>query len=71
MAGNLSYWLITRAIGLLAAPSETTMGSLTAGRLADFVVPDRDIMVVPEAEILRATVPGTYIGGRAVYERSR
>jgi predicted amidohydrolase YtcJ len=47
------------------------MGSLTPGKLADFVVLDRDIMVVPESEILGATVLATYIGGRAVYERSR
>jgi predicted amidohydrolase YtcJ len=54
-----------------AAFQEQTMGSLTPGKLADFVVLDRDIMVVPESEILGATVLATYIGGRAVYERSR
>jgi len=50
---------------------EQTMGSLTPGKLADFVVLDRDIMVVPESQILGTTVLATYIGGRAVYERSR
>jgi len=54
-----------------AAFQEQTMGSLTAGKLADFVILDRDIMVVPESQILGATVVATYIGGRAVYERSR
>ena len=32
-----------------AAFQEQTMGSLTPGKLADFVVLDRDIMVVPES----------------------
>jgi predicted amidohydrolase YtcJ len=47
------------------------MGSLTPGKLADFVVLDRDIMVVPDAQILGTAVLATYIGGRAVYERNR
>ena len=54
-----------------AAFQEQTMGSLTPGKLADFVILDRDILVVPESQILGTTVVATYIGGRAVYERSR
>jgi hypothetical protein len=54
-----------------AAFQEQTMGSLAAGKLADFVILDRDIMTVPEADILGTAVVATYIGGRAVYERSR
>ena len=54
-----------------AAVQEQTMGSLTPGKRADFVVLDRDIMIVPESQILGATVLATYIGGRAVYERGR
>jgi len=54
-----------------AAFQEQMMGSLTPGKLADFVILDRDIMVVPESQILGTTVVATYIGGRAVYERSR
>ena len=50
---------------------ERIMGSLTPGKLADFDVLDRDIMVVPASEILGAQVLATYIGGRAVYERGR
>jgi hypothetical protein len=48
---------------------EAIMGSLSPGKLADFVVLDRDIMTVPESDILGTTVMATYIGGRAVYER--
>jgi predicted amidohydrolase YtcJ len=47
------------------------MGSLSPGKLADFDVLDRDIMVVPASEILGTQVLATYIGGRAVYERGR
>ncbi len=36
---------------------------------ADFVVLDRDIMTVPDREILGTAVVATYIGGRAVYEK--
>jgi predicted amidohydrolase YtcJ len=46
------------------------MGSLTPGKLADFVVLDRDIMSVPERDILGTSVLATYIGGKTVYERA-
>jgi predicted amidohydrolase YtcJ len=52
-----------------AAFQEPIMGSLTAGKLADFVVLDRDIMTVADQDILGTAVLATYIGGRAVYER--
>jgi predicted amidohydrolase YtcJ len=48
---------------------EATMGSLSPGKLADFVVLDRDIMTVPERDILGTAVIATYIGGKAVYEK--
>jgi hypothetical protein len=54
-----------------AAFQEQLMGSLTPGKLADFDVLDRDIMVVPASEILGTQVLATYIGGRVVYERGR
>ncbi len=52
-----------------AAFQEDIMGSLTPGKYADFVVLDRDIMTVPEGDILGTRVLATYIGGKAVYER--
>jgi predicted amidohydrolase YtcJ len=52
-----------------AAFQETVMGSLTPGKLADFVVLDRDIMTVAERDILGTRVLATYIGGSAVYQR--
>jgi predicted amidohydrolase YtcJ len=50
---------------------EMMMGSLTPGKLADFVVLDRDIMTIPERDILGTSVVATYIGGKPVYERAR
>jgi hypothetical protein len=50
-----------------AAFQEAALGSLTPGKLADFVVLSRDIMQVPDAEILEAEVVATYVGGEAVY----
>lgn len=50
---------------------EKDLGSLTPGKLADFVILDRDIMTAPESDILGTSVLATYIGGRAVFERNR
>lgn len=47
---------------------ESMLGSLTPGKYADFVVLDRDIMRVPDTEILRARVLSTWIGGEPVYQ---
>ncbi|HJQ11545.1 MAG TPA: amidohydrolase [Gemmatimonadaceae bacterium] len=47
---------------------ERILGSLTPGKYADFVVLDRDIMRVPDTEILGARVISTWIGGKAVYQ---
>ncbi len=52
-----------------AAFQEQTMGSLTPGKYADFVILDQDIMRVPESLILGTGVVATYIGGKAVYQR--
>jgi len=46
---------------------ESILGSLTPGKYADFVVLDRDIMQVPDTEILGTRVISTWIGGRRVY----
>ena len=52
-----------------AAFQEQVAGSLVPGKYADFVILDRDIMTVPDQEILGAQVLATYIGGKAVYTR--
>lgn len=52
-----------------AAFQEHSMGSLTPGKYADFVILDQDIMLIPETLILKTNVVATYIGGKAVFER--
>ena len=51
-----------------AAFQESMLGSLTPGKYADFVVLDRDIMRMPDTEILGTRVLSTWIGGKRVYE---
>jgi predicted amidohydrolase YtcJ len=52
-----------------AAFEEDFKGSLTPGKYADVVVLSRNIMTVPEDEILAAHVDYTILGGKVVYER--
>ncbi|HMI44876.1 MAG TPA: amidohydrolase family protein [Gemmatimonadaceae bacterium] len=47
---------------------ESMLGSLTPGKYADFVVLDRDIMLIPDTEILATRVVSTWIGGKRVHE---
>ena len=47
---------------------ESMLGSLTPGKYADFVVLDRDIMRIPDTEIIATRVVSTWIGGKRVYE---
>jgi predicted amidohydrolase YtcJ len=55
-----------------AAFEERILGSLTPGKYADFVVLDRDIMRIPETEIMKTTVLYTFVGGTPVYaDKSR
>lgn len=46
---------------------EKERGSLEKGKLADFVVLDRDILTCPVDEIPQITVKSTWLGGRQVY----
>jgi predicted amidohydrolase YtcJ len=50
-----------------AAFEENEKGSIEAGKFADFVMMDRDIMNVPVEEILNAKVLETYVGGEKVF----
>jgi hypothetical protein len=53
----------------VAAFQEQTMGSITPGKYADFVILDQDIMRIPEDQILRTNVLATFLGGKVVYQR--
>ena len=46
---------------------EKEVGSLEAGKYADFVVLDQDIMRVPPELVLRTQVISTWLGGVRVY----
>ncbi|WP_300597759.1 amidohydrolase [Niabella sp.] len=52
-----------------AAFEEQEKGSLEPGKLADFVVLDRDLMQTPEAELLKIMVLKTCSGGEMVFEK--
>jgi predicted amidohydrolase YtcJ len=54
-----------------AAFEEELKGSLTAGKLADIVVLDRDIMTVPDEDLAGTQVDLTVLGGQVRYERVR
>ncbi len=48
---------------------EDEKGSIEPGKLADFVVLDRDIMTIDPSEVIEAKVVMTIVGGEVVYER--
>ncbi|KAF9562894.1 hypothetical protein CPC08DRAFT_706411 [Agrocybe pediades] len=50
-----------------ASFAEDTLGSLTPGKKADFVILDKNIMTVPVDEILSAKVKATVVDGEVVY----
>lgn len=52
-----------------AAFEEELKGTLTPGKLADFVVLSKDILTCPEDEIPQAEVLMTYVGGKRRYAR--
>jgi predicted amidohydrolase YtcJ len=43
---------------------ESEVGSLEPGKKADFIILDKDLMKVPETDILNVKVTGTYVGGK-------
>ena len=48
---------------------EKSLGSIEVGKLADFTVFSKDLMSVPEAEILTSEVAMTIVGGKVVYKK--
>ena len=54
------------ANGAYASFDESRKGTLTAGKLADLVIVDRDLFDIPPEEIRNAKVVTTVVGGRVV-----
>lgn len=52
-----------------AAFEEHIKGTLTPGKLADVVVLSRDILTIPDEEILGTEVVYTIVGGRVMYQK--
>lgn len=60
-----------RGMTIWAAKSnfeEHEKGSLEKGKFADFIIMDKDLMNIPEKEILEAKVIKTFVGGEKVFE---
>lgn len=55
--------------GAYAAFQESTRGSLKVGKLADMTVLSKDILTIPEDQILTTKVTYTIVGGKIVYTR--
>ncbi len=51
-----------------AAGMEAEVGTLSLGKWADYLVLDRDFMLIPDGDIWRVEVLRTVIGGEVVYE---
>lgn len=47
---------------------EKRKGSLKNGYLADIIITDRDLLTIPENEIMKTRVVCTIVGGKVVYE---
>ncbi len=54
-----------------ASFQEKELGSITVGKLADITVLSKDIMTIPEKEILSARVVYTIVGGKVKYLRKQ
>lgn len=66
----LSRTAALRGMTIWAARSnfeEKEKGSLEKGKLADFIILDRDLLKVEPKDVLKTTVLATYIGGKRVY----
>ena len=48
---------------------ENEKGSIEKGKFADFIILDKDLMKVPEKDILETKVVMTFVGGKKVYGR--
>jgi predicted amidohydrolase YtcJ len=72
MENALSRQQALRGMTIWAAKAnfeEAEKGSLEKGKLADFIILDKDIMSISAKEVLNTTVLATYIAGEKVYSK--
>ena len=72
MENALSRQQALRGMTIWAAKAnfeEAEKGSLEKGKLADFIILDKDIMNISAKEVLNTTVLATYIAGEKVYSK--
>jgi hypothetical protein len=50
---------------------EDRKGILKKGYLADIVITDKDLLTIPENEIMKTRVDYTIVGGKIVYQSDR
>lgn len=50
---------------------EREIGSLEAGKYADFILLDADVMTIPAKDIPNVSVEATFVGGSEVYRKTR
>jgi predicted amidohydrolase YtcJ len=55
--------------GAFAGFEEDSKGTLEPGKLADFIVIDRDVLTVPADELKDVKVLQTFVSGRSVYDQ--
>lgn len=49
---------------------EDIRGSVKVGKYADFTIFDKDLMTIPEAEILQSENLMTIVGGKITYQKA-
>jgi predicted amidohydrolase YtcJ len=50
---------------------EERKGMIKKGYLADIVITDKDLLIIPESEIMKTRVDYTIVGGKVVYESGK